>query len=124
MRIPGSSMAIACTQMAGGSIEVATLAQTAGFLVVPLVLPLFMHFVATVFAVTVPLASLAGTVLTVLVLPMALGALTRRWLVRHDGSPVAVPAASHGSGMSAAATRKEGGRRHPVTECMDCKSCC
>lgn len=88
MLIPGSSMAIAYTHMAGGSIEVATLAQAAGFLVVPVLLPVFMHFVGQAYAVTVPLASLAQTVLIVLVLPMVLGALTRRWLVRRHGPQV------------------------------------
>jgi ACR3 family arsenite efflux pump ArsB len=88
MLIPGSSMAIAYTHMAEGSVEVATLAQAAGFLVVPMLLPYFMHFVGQAYAVTVPLASLAGTVLLVLVLPMALGALTRRWLVRSRGPQV------------------------------------
>ncbi|WP_172601703.1 bile acid:sodium symporter [Sulfuricystis thermophila] len=41
MLIPGSSMAIAYTGMAGGSLELATVAQAAGFLVAPLMLPLF-----------------------------------------------------------------------------------
>jgi len=88
MLIPGSSMAIAYTHMAGGSIEVATLAQAAGFLVVPLVLPFFMHFVGQSYAVSVPLASLAGTVMVVLILPMVLGDLTRRYLVRRHGAQV------------------------------------
>lgn len=88
MLIPGSSMAIAYTHMAGGSIEVATLAQAAGFLVVPFVLPFFMHFVGEAYAVTVPLASLANTVLIVLILPMALGAITRHLLVRRYGPQV------------------------------------
>jgi ACR3 family arsenite efflux pump ArsB len=88
MLIPGSSMAIAYTHMAEGSVEVATLAQAAGFLVVPVLLPFFMHFVGQSYAVTVPLASLVQTVLLVLILPMALGALTRRWLVRSRGPQV------------------------------------
>jgi ACR3 family arsenite efflux pump ArsB len=88
MLIPGSSMAIAYTHMAGGSVEVATLAQAAGFLVVPVLLPFFMHFVGQSYAVTVPLASLMQTVLLVLILPMALGALTRWALVRRQGPQV------------------------------------
>lgn len=88
MLIPGASMAIAYTHMAGGSVEVATLAQAAGFLVVPVVLPFFMHFVGQNYAVTVPLASLVQTVLLVLILPMALGALTRWALVRRHGPQV------------------------------------
>jgi len=103
MLIPGSSMAIAYTHMAGGSIEVATLAQAAGFLVVPVLLPFFMHFVGQAYAVTVPLGSLAGTVLLVLVLPMALGALTRRWLERRQG-PQVLPRIKPVLGLIPAAT--------------------
>jgi ACR3 family arsenite transporter len=88
MLIPGSSMAIAYTHMAEGSVEVATLAQAAGFLVVPVLLPFFMHFVGQAYAVAVPLGSLAGTVLLVLVLPMSLGAITRHLLVRRYGPQV------------------------------------
>ncbi|OIP19311.1 MAG: hypothetical protein AUK51_01895 [Comamonadaceae bacterium CG2_30_59_20] len=88
MLIPGASMAIAFTGMAGGSIEVATLAQAAGFLVVPFALPFFMHWVGQSQAVAVPLGSLVTTIVLVLILPMVLGDLTRRWLVRRFGPPV------------------------------------
>jgi len=88
MLIPGASMAIAFTGMAGGSIEVATLAQAAGLLVVPFALPFFMHWVGQSQAVAVPLGSLVTTIVLVLILPMVLGDLTRRWLVRRFGPPV------------------------------------
>ena len=88
MLIPGASMAIAFTGMAGGSIEVATLAQAAGFLVVPFALPFFMHWVSQSQAVAVPLGSLVATVVLVLILPMALGDITRRWLMRRFGPPI------------------------------------
>lgn len=88
MLIPGASMAIAYTGMAGGSIEVATLAQAAGFLVVPFALPLFMHWAGQSQAVVVPLGSLVTTVALVLILPMVLGEITRRWLMRRFGPPV------------------------------------
>jgi ACR3 family arsenite efflux pump ArsB len=88
MLIPGASMAIAYTHMAGGSVEVATLAQAAGFLVVPVLLPFFMHVVGQSYAVTLPLISLVQTVLLVLIMPMALGALTRWALVRRQGPQV------------------------------------
>ena len=88
MLIPGASMAIAFTGMAGGSIEVATLAQAAGFLVVPFAPPFFMHWVGQSQAVAVPLGSLVTTIVLVLILPMVLGDLTRRWLVRRFGPPV------------------------------------
>ncbi|MDZ7592117.1 MAG: bile acid:sodium symporter [Rubrivivax sp.] len=55
------------------------------FLMVPVVLPFFMHFVGQAYAITVPLASLVQTIVLVLILPMALGALTRWWLIRQHG---------------------------------------
>lgn len=88
MLIPGASMAIAFTGMAGGSIEVATLAQAVGFLVVPFALPFFMHWAGQSQSLAVPLGSLVTTVVLVLILPMVLGDVTRRALVRHYGPPV------------------------------------
>lgn len=88
MLIPGASMAVAFTGMAGGSVEVATLAQALGFLVVPFALPLFMHWAGQSQALSVPLASLVSTVVLVLIVPMVLGDLTRRALVRRFGATV------------------------------------
>lgn len=88
MLIPGASMAIAFTGMAGGSIEVATMAQAVGFLVVPFALPWFMHWAGQSQALAVPLGSLVTTVVMVLILPMALGDITRRWLMHRFGPPV------------------------------------
>jgi ACR3 family arsenite transporter len=85
MLIPGSSMAIAYTGIAGGSLELATVAQAAGFLVVPLVLPVFMHQVGQSYAIEVPLGMLVTSIVKVLILPMAAGALTRRWMVGRYG---------------------------------------
>lgn len=85
MLIPGSSMAIAYTGMAGGSLEVATIAQAAAFLVVPFALPVFLHFVGQAYDIAVPLAPLVTSVALVLILPMGAGALTRRWLVAQKG---------------------------------------
>jgi ACR3 family arsenite efflux pump ArsB len=85
MLIPGSSMAVAYTGMAGGSMEVATIAQAAGFLVAPLVLPFFLHQIGQSYAIAVPLGTLVTSIVTVLILPMIAGDLTRRWIVRHRG---------------------------------------
>lgn len=85
MLIPGSSMAIAYTGMAGGSLEVATIAQAAGFLAVPVALPFFLHFVGQAYDIAVPLAPLLTSVVTVLILPMLAGALVRRWLAARHG---------------------------------------
>lgn len=85
MLIPGSSMAIAYTGMAGGCLELASVAQAAGFLVAPLVLPVFMHQVGQHYAIEVPLGMLVSSIVSVLILPMAVGAITRRWLLGRYG---------------------------------------
>lgn len=85
MLIPGSSMAIAYTGMVSGSLEVATIAQAASFLVVPFTLPVFLHFAGQAYDIVVPLAPLVTSVALVLILPMAAGALTRRWLIAKKG---------------------------------------
>ncbi len=88
MLIPGASMAVAFTGLAGGSVEVATLAQALGFLVVPVALPLMLLWAGQSHAIAMPLSSLLTTVLLVLILPMILGDVTRRALVRLYGAGV------------------------------------
>lgn len=88
MLIPGTSMAMAYTGMAGGSLEVAAVTQAAGFIVAPFALPLYLHAFAQGQSIAVPLDSLAVAMATVLVLPMIAGALTRHFLVKAYGPPV------------------------------------
>ena len=85
MLIPGSSMAVGYTGLAGGSLEVATVAQALNFLLLPLLLPLFLTALARNYHLAIPTASLLLTVLWVLILPMFLGDLTRRGVLRVYG---------------------------------------
>ncbi len=85
MLIPGSSMAVGYTGLAGGSLEVATLTQAVNFLLIPLVLPLYLALLAHGYRVQVPIAMLLWTILLVLILPMFLGDLTRRAVLRRFG---------------------------------------
>ncbi len=85
MLIPGSSMAVGYTGIAGGSLEVAIVAQASGFLVAPLALPFFLHYVGRSYDIAVPPGMLTTSILTVLILPMFAGYLTRRWMVGRHG---------------------------------------
>jgi arsenite transporter len=85
MLIPGSSMAVGYTGMAGGSLEIATVAQASGFLVAPLALPFFLHYIGKSYDIAVPLGMLTTSIMTVLILPMFAGYVTRRWMIGRYG---------------------------------------
>lgn len=85
MLVPGSSMSIGYTGLAGGDLEVATVALGVNFLLIPLMLPLWVKLLGSAYNVPVPLPLLLRTVFVVLILPMFLGDLTRRLLIRRLG---------------------------------------
>ncbi len=84
MLIPGGSMSIGFTGLAGGSIEVGTIAMALNFLLVPIMLPLYLHWLVQG-NVSVPYGALWQALLLVLILPMAIGLLTRLGIVHRTG---------------------------------------
>lgn len=85
MLVPGSSMSIGYAGLAGGDLEVATVALGVNFLLIPIMLPLWIKLLGSAYNVPVPLPLLLRTVFIVLILPMFLGDLTRRLLTRKLG---------------------------------------
>ncbi len=85
MLIPGSSMSIGYTGLADGDIETASIAMGVNFLLIPLMLPLLLHFATKGSDVQIPIRTLLLTILLVLIIPMILGYATRRFLMRKEG---------------------------------------
>jgi ACR3 family arsenite efflux pump ArsB len=85
MVVPCSSMSIAYTGLADGDIELATVVVAASFLVSVAAVPLWMSIFAARYHVPVPMHDLLVSILTVLIAPMILGYLTRRFLTRARG---------------------------------------
>ncbi|NNM53298.1 MAG: arsenic resistance protein [Spirochaetales bacterium] len=85
MLIPGSSMSLGYTGIVEGSMEFATVAMGITFLLIPILLPFFIHFLGTAYNVPVPLGLLLQTVIIVLILPMIAGGLTRHGIVKFKG---------------------------------------
>ena len=85
MLIPGSSMSLGYTGLTKGNLEVGAIALGLNFVVVPFVLPFVMHLLSGAYRIHVPLRSLIWTVVLVLLLPMVLGDLTRRAVLRAGG---------------------------------------
>ncbi|WP_010477776.1 arsenic resistance protein [Thermococcus zilligii] len=85
MLVPGSSMSIGYTGLAGGDLEVATVALGLNFLLIPVMLPVWIKLLGNAYSLPVPLSLLLRTVFIVLILPMLLGDLTRRALTRRLG---------------------------------------
>jgi len=84
MIVPGSSMSIGYTGLAEGDIEVATVTLGINFVLIPIMLPLWLHILGG-FTTSVPLATLIKTVIIVLILPMFLGDITRRVIIKNKG---------------------------------------
>lgn len=85
MLIPGSSMSLGYTGLTKGNLEVGAIALGLNFVVVPFTLPFVMHLLGGAYNVHVPLSSLIWTVVLVLLLPMVLGDVTRRIVLRAGG---------------------------------------
>jgi len=82
MLIPGSSMSLGYTGLVEGSMEVATVAMAFVFVLVPLLLPFFIGFLGKTYHVQIPMAVLLGGVFTVLIVPLFVGDLTRRGIMK------------------------------------------
>jgi len=85
MLIPGSSMSIGYTGLGGGNLEVATIALGINFILIPVLLPIFIHIMSSSYHVAIPIWVLIKTILLVLILPMILGDLTRRMILKRSG---------------------------------------
>ncbi len=85
MLIPGSSMSIGYTGLAEGNIEVATIALGINFVLIPFLLPVFIHFLGKQYTIHIPLKVFILTIIEVLIIPMILGDITRRVLVKFGG---------------------------------------
>ncbi len=85
MLIPGSSMSLGYTGLAEGNIELATIALGVNFLLILVVLPLEITVLGHAYSVATPLGAILQAILTVLVLPMIVGDLTRRGITRWKG---------------------------------------
>lgn len=85
MLIPGSSMSIAYTGLAKGSLEVATISLATNFILVPVTLPFILGIFSKSYDIDIPTMLLMKTVFYVLILPMILGHFTRRSIINKKG---------------------------------------
>lgn len=85
MVVPCSSMSIGYTGLAGGNLELATVAVATSFVTAIAAIPFWLSILAGAYNVPVPMGILMNAILTVLILPMILGYLTRLLLIRLLG---------------------------------------
>ncbi|MCD6397538.1 MAG: arsenic resistance protein [Spirochaetaceae bacterium] len=85
MLIPGSSMSLGYTGLVEGGLEIATVAMGFLFLLIPVLLPFFLHILGKTYNVAIPLGLLLKTVIIVLIVPMFAGDLTRRSIIKTKG---------------------------------------
>ncbi len=86
MIIPGSSMSIGYAGLAGGDIEIATMSLGINFILIPIMLPLWLKILGSTYNVPIPLWLLLKTILIVLIIPMFLGDITRRGILKKYGT--------------------------------------
>ncbi len=85
MVVPCSSMSIGYTGLAEGDLELATVAVATSFVAAIAAIPFWLGLMAGSYHVPVPMGLLMNAILTVLILPMILGYLTRLGLIRWLG---------------------------------------
>jgi ACR3 family arsenite transporter len=85
MVVPCSSMSIGYTGLVKGNLELATVVVAASFLAAIPAIPFWASIFGGQYQVSVPIDNLLWTVVTVLILPMILGYLTRTVLIRWMG---------------------------------------
>jgi ACR3 family arsenite efflux pump ArsB len=85
MMIPVSSSSVGYTGIVKGSVEVAMIAQAFNFLLIPILTPLYLHFIAKGSNIHVPMNSILKSILIVVILPMILGYITRVIIIKSKG---------------------------------------
>lgn len=85
MVVPCSSMSIGYTGLSKGNLELATVAVATSFVTAIAAIPFWLSILGGSFEVPVPMGILMNAILTVLILPMILGYLTRLGLIRWLG---------------------------------------
>ncbi|HEY61648.1 MAG TPA: arsenic resistance protein [Anaerolineae bacterium] len=85
MVVPCSSMSIGYTGLAEGNLELSTIAVATSFVTAIAAIPFWLSILAGSYNIPVPMGLLMNAILTVLILPMILGYLTRLGLVRMLG---------------------------------------
>lgn len=83
--VPCSSMSIAYTGLSDGNVELSTLVVAASFITALFAIPLWLGVFAGQYHVPSPVGQLVQTILIVLVGPMILGYLTRKFLTKKMG---------------------------------------
>ncbi len=83
MLIPGSSMSLGYTGLVEGGLELATIAMGVLFILIPVIMPFFLHVLGKTYDVDIPLGLLMKTIVIVLIIPMILGDITRRLIVKY-----------------------------------------
>ncbi len=84
--VPCSSMSIAYTGLSDGNIELATIVVALSFTLAIVTVPLWLRVFASSLHVSISIWLLVKTILIVVVIPMILGILTRKYLLAKLGS--------------------------------------
>lgn len=83
MLMPVSSSSVGYTGIVKGSVETATIAQAINFLLIPILSPLYLSFIAR--NVAIPMTLIMKSILLLIILPMILGILTRFVVMKFMG---------------------------------------
>ncbi|MBE0532223.1 MAG: arsenic resistance protein [Rhodospirillales bacterium] len=85
MTVPCSAMTVGYAGLTKGNVELATIIVAISFLLALAAVPLWLALLGGAFDIPIPYASLGQAIVTMLVLPMILGYLSRRGLVARLG---------------------------------------
>ncbi len=84
MLVPVGSSSVGYTGIVKGSVETAMIAQTINFLLIPVLTPIYLLFLARGKTV-IPMGSILQSIIIVVILPMILGYITRRIIIGIGG---------------------------------------
>ena len=84
--VPCSSMSIAYTGLTDGNIELSTIVVAISFTLAIVTVPLWLKVFASSYHVSISVWLLIKTILTVVIIPMILGVLTRWYLLKKMGT--------------------------------------